>query len=231
MQTRIYLGLVLATLMTSQAMGQLTIRSGGGGFSRSISVSNENGLKTTRVTENGKKYVIREGEELIEVEFANTYGPNDMEKLKEKHPDLHMHVTSFPKKSGDLSVELTISVKEKVSAENESELKEKSEAAFKLFEKYTKNGTRLIPRVKGIDLSGRIDLGDLDIVKPAKIIELEKDVQKRLEEARQKALEMRKKFEKRGPLFSKPDAKKDAEEKSDKKNDEPSKKKKDLIDI
>lgn len=231
MQTRIYLGLVLATLMTSQAMGQLTIRSGGGGVSRSISVSNENGLKTTRVTENGKKYVIREGEELIEVEFANTYGPNDMEKLKEKHPDLHMHVTSFPKKSGDLSVELTISVKEKVSAENESELKEKSEAAFKLFEKYTKNGTLLIPRVKGIDLGGRIDLGDLDIVKPAKIIELEKDVQKRLEEARQKALEMRKKFEKRGPLFSKPDAKKDAEEKSDKKNDEPSKKKKDLIDI
>lgn len=165
--------LCIGAVSATPAMGQFELRMGGagGGFSRSVSVTNENGMKVTRVTENGKKFVIREGDELIEVEFANTYGPNDMEKLKEKHPDLHMHVTSFPSKSGDSKVELTVSVKEKVSAENESALKEKSEAAYEVFEKYTKKGAAgLAPRIIGRE------------------IDIEADVKKHFEDIRKKLL-------------------------------------------
>ena len=195
MKKQIPLALGLLLLLSLPAMGQIKIVGGGlgGGFSRSISVSNENGVKTTRVTENGKKFVIRQGDDLVEVEFANTYGPNDMDQLKEKHPDLHMHVTSFPKKSGDAAVELTVSVKEKVTAENESELKEKSEAAFNIFEKYTKQGGL------GGGPFGRIDIRGVDFAKPARILEIEKDAEKRMEELRKRVLEMREKA--RGPLF------------------------------
>lgn len=180
------LSLCIGAVSATPAMGQFELRMGGagGGFSRSVSVTNENGMKVTRVTENGKKFVIRQGDELIEVEFANTYGPNDMEKLKEKHPDLHMHVTSFPSKSGDSKVELTVSVKEKVSAENESALKEKSEAAYEVFEKYTKKGAAgLAPRIigRGIDLGFE--------AKPLKLIEIEADAKKRFEDIRKKLLE------------------------------------------
>ncbi|MEE2639770.1 MAG: hypothetical protein VX768_04030 [Planctomycetota bacterium] len=189
-------------------------------------------MKVTRVKENGKKFVIREGQDLIEVEFANTYGPNDMEKLKERHPDLHMHVTSFPSKSGESVVELSVSVKEKISAENEPALKEKSEQAFKVFEKYTRRAGagRIPPGVFG----GRIDLGGIEL-KPAKILELEEGALKKMEEMQKKVLEMRKEMENgRGPLFGVP--RKKAQEKDEEKNKEGEKKKKpgkkkDLIDI
>lgn len=138
------------------AQARFAIRGGGGGFTRSVSVTNENGVKTTRVVENGKKFVIREGQDSIEVEFANTYGPNDMEKLKEKHPDLHMHVTSFPKTSGNAKVELTISVKEKVKAKDPSELQEKSEAAYKIYEKYSKKNGGIRFGGGVIELGGEI---------------------------------------------------------------------------
>ena len=227
------IGLWLSLLLASPLMGQFTIRGGGSGFSRSVSVSSENGVKTTRVTENGKKYVIRQGEDLIEVEFENTYGPNDMEKLKEKHPDLHMHVTSFPKSTQGSTVELTVAVKEKVKAENESELKEKNAKAFEIFEKFTKGGGRLRAVPFGrIDLGG-IDLGARRIEIAPKIIELEKDAAKRMEEMKKKIEEMRGKA--RGPLFGKPvpEAKKDTKDGDEKaKKGKPAKpKKKDLIDI
>ncbi len=216
------LGLFLIGNQSVFGQFDMVIRGGGGGFSRSVSVSNENGQKVTRVTENGKKFVIREGDQLIEVEFANTYGPKDMEKLKEKHPDLHMHVTSFPKKTGEAAVEISIDVKEKVSAANESELKEKNEDAFKIFEKYTKKGgARRIPRgfgdaIRGIDLAAP----------PIKLIELDKEAAKRIEE-------MKKRFEGRGgPLFAVPKSKEEKDKTEDEKKDEGKtpKKKKDLID-
>lgn len=196
------------------------IRLGGGGFSRSISVSNENGIKTTRVSENGKKYVIRQGDALVEVEFAHTYGPDDMEELKEKHPDLHMHVTSFPRKSGESKVELTVSVKEKVSAENESELKEKSEAAYKVFEKYTKKGAARGIRVG--PFAPKIEL-DLDLDAPPRVIEIEKEARKQVEELRKKVLELG-----RRPRPA-PGAKPEKGAGNEEKKDAESKKKKDLI--
>ncbi|MEC9091070.1 MAG: hypothetical protein VX438_00080 [Planctomycetota bacterium] len=160
----------------------------GGGFSRSVSVTSANGIKTTRVVENGKKYVIRQGENLVEVEFSHTYGPGDLEELKEKHPDLHMHVTSFPRKSGESTVEISVSVKEMVSAENESLLQEKSEVAYKIFEKYTKKeagrGGRPVPFAPKIELGG-IELGaEIPLA-----IDLEKNLRKQVEEFQNRALD------------------------------------------
>lgn len=165
-KTSLAIALTLLTSHIASAQIRLDVRGGATGFSRSVSVTNENGVKTTQMIENGEKYIVRESDAGIEVEFAQAYGPNDLDKLKEKHPDLHMHVTSFPKTTGNSAVELTVSVKEKVSAKDESELKEKSPEAFAVFKKCTGKegvvgGLRII-EADGVDF-GKIEL---ELAKP-----------------------------------------------------------------
>lgn len=208
----------------------IRIDGGGGGFSRSVSVRNVDGVKTTDVTENGKKYLIREGDDFVEIEFAKTYGPKDLDKLKQNHPDLYMHVTSFPKTSGDGKVELTISVKEVAKAETAEELKEKNPEAFALFEKFTKqNGLGMI-RFGG---GRRIDFAPKMIELKALEKELMPDAAKKVEEMEKRADEMRRRLLEKSKKL-RDEVEKGAEEKNDegKGGEEKSKtkKKKDLID-
>lgn len=205
----------------------IRIDGGGGGFSRSVSVRNVDGVKTTDVTENGKKYLIREGEDFVEVEFAKTYGPKDLDKLKQNHPDLYMHVTSFPKTSGDGKVELTISVKEVAKAETTEELKEKNPEAFALFEKFTKqNGFGAI-RFGG---GRRIDFAPKMIELKALEKDLAVDAAKKVEEIEKRADEMRRRLLEKSKK-RREEAEKGVEEKGLEEKKKPkTEKKKDLID-
>ena len=189
----------------------IRIDGGGGGFSRSVSVRNVDGVKTTDVTENGKKYLIREGDGFVEIEFAKTYGPKDLDELKENHPDLYMHVTSFPKMSGDGKVELTIAVKEIAKAETADELKEKNPEAFALFEKYTKQnglGAFRFGGARRIDFAPKmIELKDLEK-------DLAVDAAKRVEEMEKRADEMRRRLLEKSKKLRE-EEEKDLEEKND----------------
>lgn len=141
----------------------IEMRGGGpGGFS-SMSVSEANGVRTVNVNENGKKFVIKESSEGIEVSFVKTYGPDDMEELKTDHPDLHMHVVSFPSTTQDGTVSLTINVEVNRDAPDAETLKAEHPEAFKIYEKYSQAGNgiqirgglelapeRLIPRIERI---------------------------------------------------------------------------------
>ena len=103
-----------------------------------VSVTKADGIKTTRVRENSESFVIRESDHKIEFEFINVYGPKKWGELKKRHPDLHMHISSFPKTSEGAIVEVEVKVARKIVARNEAVLRKKSEKAFKVFEKYKK---------------------------------------------------------------------------------------------
>lgn len=217
------LTLFSGVLLSAPTFGQQKIinlsSAGGNNFSRSISVSNQDGVKTTNVTENGKKYVIRESDELVSVSFDRTYGPDDMDKLKEQHPDLHMHVTSFPKSTGGAEVSLTISVKVKAEAADVTELAEKHPDAHKIYTRFTKQ--QGIPKV--LFGGGRLGagLGDKGIIE---LNGLDAAAAKRIEELKERMEKMRKEVEAGGrPAFGariKKDAQKSVE--SDKQSDKQS---------
>ncbi len=190
---------------------------GGGGFSRSVSVTEQDGVKTTNVTENGKKYLLREGDDFVEIQYAKTYGPKDLDKLKQDHPALYMHVTSFPKTSGDGKVELTISIKEVAKAGTLDELKEKNAYAYKLFNKYSKQGGMPAIRFGG----RRIDFAPIEL----DLKGVEADAAKQLEEVEKRANEMRERLLKKSKELREK-AKKGTEEKVEPKKN----KKKVLID-
>ena len=130
----------------------------------SISVSQENGVKTTKVNDNGKRFEIVESEaDGITVKLTKSYGPDDVEQLKEDYPDLFMHFSSFPKETEGATVELQVNLVKKYTAKNVEELKEKHPEAFAVYEKYSKQnaigGIRVIGGgVQRIELLPQIEL-------------------------------------------------------------------------
>ena len=133
------------------AMPRMIMR--GGPLATSISVSEVDGVRTTKVNENGRQFVIQQSADSIEVTYAKVYGPDDLEALQQDHPDLYMHVTSFPKQSQGADVELSISLKTTRQAANAEELKEKFPEAFAIYEKYGQQ--------RGLGI--RIDAGAMEL--------------------------------------------------------------------
>ena len=130
----------------------------------SISVSQANGVKTTKIDDNGKKFEIVESEaDGITIKLTKSYGPDDIEQLKEDYPDLFMHFSSFPKETEGATVELQINLVKKHTAKNVEELKEKHPEAFAVYEKYSKQnafgGIRVIGGgIQRIELLPQIEL-------------------------------------------------------------------------
>ena len=126
----------------SAQFGRVEMNMHGGGTS--ISVSNVNGVKTTKVNDQGKKYEIIESEEEgIKVKFTKVYGPKDAEKLKEDYPDLFMHLSSFPTETEGATVELNIQIVREVQAQNSEELEKNHPDAFAIYKKYNHQGGRI----------------------------------------------------------------------------------------
>jgi hypothetical protein len=139
----------LATLPASAQQQQIQIQSSGG--SMSISVTNVNGVKTTKINDNGQKFeFVESNEDGIVVKLTKSYGPDDLEALKEDYPDLAMHVTSFPTETEGAQVELQVNLLKEYKAQNVEQLEKESPEAFKVFEKYTKQqfSKRGIPRLE-----------------------------------------------------------------------------------
>lgn len=115
----------------------------------SISISNANGVKTTKVNDNGRKFTIIESEaDGITVKMTKHYGPEDHEKLQQDYPDLFMHIQSFPTETEGATVELNINILTEHTAQNVEELKKDHAEAFKVYEKYTKRGVGGGPAIR-----------------------------------------------------------------------------------
>lgn len=108
------------------------------GSSSSFSITNENGVKTTRVVDGTTRMAIVEDPASgITCAVTRTYGPNDLAKLEEEQPELFMHLSSIPKNVGESQIEISVGVTSTYSAADPDELKSKHPDVYKLFRKYT----------------------------------------------------------------------------------------------
>jgi hypothetical protein len=136
----------------------------GGG--RSVSVSTQGGVTTTKISEAGKNYTFIEDEEGLAVEYIDRYTKADRDRLEKEHPDLFMHVMAFPDVSKDDEVELVINVKKRIEVDSREDLQEKQPELFKVLEGASNLGGFDVPPIKlmiqggagGINLNGRVPL-------------------------------------------------------------------------
>lgn len=84
-------------------------------------------------TEAGDDVQIREDDRGIVVEVMRHYGPNDMDKLKQNHPDLADYVEMFPKQSGVHQIALNLDIQSVYRAANVQELQRKYPEAYHLY--------------------------------------------------------------------------------------------------
>lgn len=111
----------------------------GFGTSSSISITNENGVKTTKVADGTNRMtIIEDPASGITCKVTKYYGPDDLDKLEEEQPELFMHLSSIPKTINDSQIELNVGVTSSYTAADKAELKSKHPDIYKLYNKYTK---------------------------------------------------------------------------------------------
>ena len=110
-----------------------------GSSSSSFSVTDQNGVKTTRVNDNGKKMeIVEDPASGITCKVTKNYGPNDLAKLEDEQPELFMHLSAIPKTVGESQVEINVGVTTTYTATDKDELETKHPEVYKLYAKYTK---------------------------------------------------------------------------------------------
>ncbi len=108
------------------------------GNSVAVQVTMEDGIKKIRAEENGlKTYIEESAGGGILMRLTRQYGPDDMDLLMEKHPDLYMSAKDFPATTeGAEAVEVTIGITQKIEAASVDALKVQHPEAYKAFLKY-----------------------------------------------------------------------------------------------
>lgn len=114
----------------------------------STSTTTVDGVRTTQVNHNGRQFkFIEDPASGITCYITERYGAEEVERLKEEQPELHMYLSSIPDKLGNSTIRVTVDVETKYHAATEEELKEQHPKAFEYFQKYVKqmadNGAEL----------------------------------------------------------------------------------------
>lgn len=142
----------------------------------SFSVENVNGVKTTKINVNGDAYTFAETDEGLEASVLKSYSKKNLQELEKDHPDLMMHVGSFPEHSGEDEVEdVIIKLKKKIKVKDLQELKEKHENIHAIYEKFSKEfgegGFQIFGGGLRIQPAIQLQRGAIEI--PAEVLKLE----------------------------------------------------------
>lgn len=166
MQTRIWIcsalfaGLALLATTTARGQGEIEIphfpglpglrlegRMGAitsfnsGSFGRSVSMTEENGVRKITGQENGLKAYIEEvpgGE--ITIKVTRQYTRDQIEEISELEPELYMHLNSIPERTDTAEIEITVGISRTYTADDADDLKEKHPEAFEAYETFTSGG-------------------------------------------------------------------------------------------
>ena len=125
----------------------------GGG--NGVKVKNSGGNKIINVKEDRRdiEIVIRADGHIF-VNITKHFGPDELDSLIRRQPDLEEYVKSFPKTSGDKDVQLSIGLTSRYDAANGEELKEENIAAYNLYKKFSQRSTRANSRIRKLPSVG-----------------------------------------------------------------------------
>jgi hypothetical protein len=111
------------------------------GSSTSISVSNVNGVKTTKIRAGLARMELTEDPASgVTCKLTKVYGPEDLKKLEDEQPELFMHLSAIPKTIGESEIEINVGVTTTYHAADMDELKAKHPEVYEQFEKYVGQG-------------------------------------------------------------------------------------------
>ena len=128
-----------------------------------------NGVRTTKVNDNGRLFKFEEDPASgITCYISERYSSDDLERLEKEQPELFMHLSAIPQTLGNSTVRVSVDVETKYHAASEDELKEQHPEAYQYFEKYVKhageNGAELHLRQLGRPLRFRVDRGGRKLI-------------------------------------------------------------------
>jgi hypothetical protein len=75
----------------------------------------------------------------VTVTIVRHYGPQDLDRLKNRLPELTDYIEMFPREMGDHQIELNLTIKSSFQARTAAELKVQHPEAFNLYRRYRKN--------------------------------------------------------------------------------------------
>jgi hypothetical protein len=105
----------------------------------SISVSEVNGVRVTKVVDNGQKYLFEDDPASgLTCTVTKRYSSEDLATLEKEQPELNMHLAAIPKTIGNSTIEVYVDVATTYKAADENELEEKYPEVHQLYKKYTK---------------------------------------------------------------------------------------------
>lgn len=140
-----YLSFALLASQPLMAQGMasgIMVVEGGDSYCLIVVTSKEDWL-VREVFDKGRRYEVRTSNEKIEVDFIETYGSDDLKRLRVEHPDLSMYAESLPRMIGDRKIGFEFSVATTKRAANAEELEKNHPEAFAIYDKYTRVEERL----------------------------------------------------------------------------------------
>jgi len=104
-----------------------------------IKVTVGNGFKTISVKEpNRDVEIVIHMDGRIRVGLTRQFGPDELDALIRRAPQLERYVNSFPKTAGGKTVQLSIGLTTTVEGQNADDLRRQDIAAFNLYQRYEK---------------------------------------------------------------------------------------------
>ncbi len=104
----------------------------------------KNGIKTTKSSDSTRDITITEDPPAgIVVEVTRHYGPDDIDLLKRRHPELVDYVELFPKQSGPHEIQLNLAIKSVYRAADLEQLKNRHPEAFSLYRRHRDKSVRI----------------------------------------------------------------------------------------
>lgn len=125
----------LRGMLGGPGMLQFNQAFGGPSGNRSISRSVANGITTTTVRESDREIKIEETPDGIFMEVTRSYTKDDLESLRDSHPELAKALEAFPNEADGQSVQVSVRAISKYEAINPDDLQEEHPEAFKEFQR------------------------------------------------------------------------------------------------
>ncbi|HMO14934.1 MAG TPA: hypothetical protein PKD64_16115 [Pirellulaceae bacterium] len=115
-----------------------------------ISTTVRDGVRITQVVSSPDgKFTIKVDEDgAIEMEMAREYGLDDAEKLSDSHPEISMYMKAIPREVGDSKINVKFEITTTVKADNEDQLKEVDEDAYRLYKQYGQGAISTMPAMR-----------------------------------------------------------------------------------
>jgi len=170
----------------------------GGGQQRAISQRSSNGVTTTKVVEGDREITIEETPDGIFMAVAHSYGLEDLDQLREAHPELAAAMEAFPRSADGQEVQLRVQAVQRYEAINEEDLQDEHPEGYREYRRIKD----LLAQGGGFRFGNQMNFGnmmeldgiELPVVPQMNLRQFRREIQEEMEELREQMKKMMQDF-------------------------------------